>query len=95
MHMTEQRKSQGELYIRDWLISGRGADEDGNVTLNMHKIYDPALLQELIKFNRKGNFDRAMALMVGMYHTRELFNKELKLDNDDNATNEWFDRIYK
>jgi hypothetical protein len=33
--------------------------------------------------------------MVGMYHTRELFNKELKLDNDDNATNEWFDRIYK
>lgn len=95
MHMTEQRKSQGELYIRDWLISGRGADEDGVVTLNLHKIYDPALLQELIKFNRKGNFDRVMALMVGMYHTRELFNKELRFDDSDNSSNEWFDRIYK
>jgi hypothetical protein len=94
MHMTEQRKAQGELYIRDWLVSGRGVDEDENVTLNMHKIYDPALLLELIKFNRTGNFDRAMSLMIGMYHTRELYNKELKLDDSDNSTNDWFDKIY-
>lgn len=95
MHMTEQRKAQGELYIRDWLVSGRGVDEDENVTLNMHKIYDPALLLELIKFNRTGNFDRAMSLMIGMYHTRELYNKELKFDDSDNSTNDWFDNIYK
>lgn len=95
MHMTEQRKAQGELYIRDWLVSGRGANEDGEVTLNMHKIYDPALLLELIKFNRTGNFDRAMALMIGMYHTRELYNKELKLDDRDNSTNDWFDKNYE
>jgi hypothetical protein len=95
MHMTEQRKAQGELYIRDWLVSGRGADEDGNITLNMHKIYDPALLLELIKFNRSGNFDRAMALMIGMYHTRELYNKELKFDDNDNSTNDWFDKNYQ
>jgi hypothetical protein len=95
MHMTEQRKAQGELYIRDWLVSGRGVDEDENVTLNMHKIYDPALLLELIKFNRTGNFDRAMSLMIGMYHTRELYNKELKFDDSDNSTNDWFDHIYK
>ena len=95
MHMTEQRKAQGELYIRDWLVSGRGVDEDENVTLNMHKIYDPALLLELIKFNRNGNFDRAMSLMIGMYHTRELYNKELKFDDSDNSTNDWFDSIYK
>ena len=95
MHMTEQRKAQGELYIRDWLVSGRGADEDGEITLNLQKIYDPALLQELIKFNRKGNFDRVMALMVGMYHTRELFNKELSYNEKDNSANEWFDNLYK
>jgi len=95
MHMTEQRKSQGELYIRDWLISGRGADEDGNITLNLQKIYDLALLQELIKFNRKGNFDRVMALMVGMYHTRELYNKELSFNDSDNSSNDWFDKMYK
>lgn len=95
MHMTEQRKAQGELYIRDWLVSGRGANEDGEITLNMHKIYDPALLLELIKFNRQGNFDRAMALMIGMYHTRELYNKELKLDDNDNSSNDWFDKNYE
>jgi len=95
MHMTEQRKAQGELYIRDWLVSGRGASEDGDITLNLHKIYDPALLLELIKFNRSGNFDRAMALMIGMYHTRELYNKELKFDDHDNSSNDWFDKNYQ
>lgn len=95
MHMTEQRKAQGELYIRDWLISGRGQNEDGEITLNLQKIYDPALLQELIKFNRKGNFDRVMALMVGMYHTRELYNKELSFNETDNSANDWFDKLYK
>jgi hypothetical protein len=95
MHMTEQRKAQGELYIRDWLISGRGQNEDGEITLNLQKIYDPALLQELIKFNRKGNFDRVMALMVGMYHTRELYNKELTFNETDNSANDWFDKLYK
>jgi len=95
MHMTEQRKNQGELYIRDWLIDSRGSDEDGNVTLNMHKIYDPGLLQELIKFNRKGNFDRSMALMIAMYHMRELYNKEVYVQINDNSANDWFDKNYK
>lgn len=95
MHMTEQRKRQGELYIRDWLISPRSADEDGNVRLNLHEIYDIGLLQELIKFNHKGNFDRVMAFMVGMYHTRELYNKEVTETINDMSQNEWFDRNYK
>ena len=95
MHMTEQRKRQGELYIRDWLITPRSTDEDGNVTLNMHKIYDLALLQELIKFNHKGNFDRVMAFMVGMYHTRELYNREVVEILKDRSADEWFDTIYK
>ena len=77
MHMTEQRKMQGELYIRDWFITPRHTDEDGKVTLNLHKIFDPALVMELIKFNKMGNFDRVMALMIGMYHTRELYNSEV------------------
>ena len=95
MHMTEARKRQGELYIRDWLITPRGKNEDGVHTLNLHKIYDPALLTELIKFNHKGNFDRVMSLMIGMYHTRELYNAEVKEILEDGASNEWFDRLYK
>ena len=95
MHMTEQRKRQGEIYIRDWLITVRSTDENGNQLLNLHKIYDPALLTELIKFNHKGNFDRVMALMIGMYHTKELYNSEIKDILEDNSSNEWFDRMYK
>jgi hypothetical protein len=94
MHMTEARKRQGELYIRDWLISPRGVTEDGGVILNLHKIYDLALLQELIKFNQKGNFDRVMSLMVGMYHTRELYNREVVEILEDRSTDSWFDQIY-
>jgi len=95
MHMTEQRKRQGELYIRDWLISPRSADEDGNIRLNLHEIYDVALLQELIKFNHRGNFDRAMAFMIGMYHTRELYNKDVYETIDDRSQDDWFDKNYR
>ena len=94
MHMTESRKRQGEIYIRDWLISPRGADEDGKSLLNLHKIYDPALIQELIKFNHKGNFDRVMAFMIGMYHTRELYNAEIKEVIEDRSADDWFDKNY-
>tara|TARA_R110001599_G_scaffold62079_3_gene172965 strand:+ start:4490 stop:6460 length:1971 start_codon:yes stop_codon:yes gene_type:complete len=94
MHMTEARKRQGEIYIRDWLNTTRNTDENGKQTLNLHKIYDPALLLELIKFNHKGNFDRVMAFMVGMYHTRELYNTEVKEILEDNSSNKWFDQNY-
>ena len=49
---------------------------------------------KLIKFNHSGNFDRAMALMVGMYHTRELYNAEVKETLEDRAVDEWFDSNY-
>lgn len=94
MHMTTERKNQGEIYIRDWLVNSRGQDEDGEYTLNLHKIYDPALLQELMKFNKKGNFDRAMSLMVGMYHMKEKYNTQTYYV-EDNSQNEWFDKMYK
>lgn len=95
MHMTEQRKRQGELYIRDWLISPRGKDENGVVSLNLHHVYDTALLQELIKFSYKGNFDRVMAFMIGMYHTRELYNKEVVESIEDRSHDEWFESNYR
>tara|TARA_R110002012_G_scaffold1863_11_gene9024 strand:- start:6313 stop:8283 length:1971 start_codon:yes stop_codon:yes gene_type:complete len=92
MHMTEARKHQGEIYIRDWLNSLRGVDEDGKKLLNLQKIYDPALIQELIKFNHKGNFDRVMSLMIGMYHTRELYNAEVSDVYNDRSQDDFFNR---
>ena len=94
MHMTEARKRQGEIYIRDWLNTVRKTDENGKQLLNLHKIYDPALLTELTKFNHVGNFDRVMALMIGMYHTRELYNAEVKDILEDRAADKWFDKNY-
>ena len=94
MHMTEARKRQGELYIRDWLMTPRHTDADGHTVLNLNRIYDTALLTELMKFNQKGNFDRVMALMIGMYHTRELYNSEVKTILEDRATDKWFDQNY-
>ncbi len=79
--------------LGDWLNAVRSDDGD-TITLNLHKIYDLALLQELIKFNHRGNFDRVMALMIGMYHTRELYNAEVKEIIEDNSSNEWFDKNY-
>jgi intein/homing endonuclease len=61
MHMTDGRKRQGELYLRDWMDSKRGRLLDDSYQLNMHKIYDLALLEELKRFNSKdGNFDRCL-----------------------------------
>ena len=94
MHMTEARKKQGEIYIRDWLNTPRSTNVDGKKTLNLHKIYDLAFLTELIKFNHKGNFDRVMAFMIGMYHTRELYNAEVKDVLEDGTTDEWFERNF-
>ena len=94
MHMTDARKRQGEIYIRDWLNTVRSTDESGKKLLNLHKIYDPALLTELIKFNHHGNFDRVMALMIGMYHTRELYNAEVKDILEDRSADKWFEQNY-
>lgn len=92
MHMTEGRKEQGELYIRDWLLQKR-SEEDGKEILNLHLIYDIGLIRELIKFDKKnGNFDRVMALMIGMYLNKELYHaqvEEIKEEEDD-----FWDRLY-
>ncbi len=98
MHMTPQRKAQGELYLRDWLKTARGKTVNGEYKLNIHLIYDPALLEELIKFNREGNFDRAMALMVGMYYLKEIEYKQLSVQRSRPETVGFFnsmDQFYK
>ena len=71
MHMNEQLKDAGEKYIKDWLLEVRDYDEDGNAILNLETIYSVGLLEELIGYNRKGNFDRIMAFMQVMFQCQE------------------------
>lgn len=91
MHMTSNRSEQGEIYIRDWLNTVLTVKEDGRKKKVLHYIYDLALLQELIKFKQKGNFDRVKSLMVGMYHQKELFHKEVRTKSQERHK-EFFDR---
>jgi hypothetical protein len=71
IHMVEKIKDAGEKYIKQWLLEERDIDEEGNILTNLHFIYDPALLEELILYNRKGNFDRVMSLMMVMFQIAE------------------------
>ena len=71
MHMNEQLKDAGEKYIKDWLLQVRDYDENGNAILNLETIYSIGLLEELIQYNRKGNFDRVMAFMQVMFQCQE------------------------
>lgn len=94
MNMTKARKEQGEIYIRDWLLSPIQKFDDGREVLVLHTILDPALLDELLKFNKDGNFDRVMSIMIGMYHLKEKYNKKVK-EIREMPHKEFFDRLYQ
>jgi hypothetical protein len=72
---SKNRKMQAQIYLRDWLLEQRGVDEDGNPRYNFHYIYDIGLLDELIRYHPKGNFDRVSALLVGMFYLFDMQNK--------------------
>lgn len=78
---TGPRKRQAELYLRDWLLRPRGVDENGKQRLNLHTIYDKALLDELIKYDptsKAANFDRVSACLVGTFAEKDFYNKEVE-----------------
>ncbi len=90
---SKQRKGQAEIYLRDWLRSSRGKSEDGGIKLNLHYIYDLALVDELIKYNSHGNFDRVSAIMVGMFHLKDLHSREVAVEEEALSSN-FFDREF-
>ncbi len=71
IHMVEKLKDDGEKYIKDWLLTVRDYDEHGNPILNLETIYSIGLLEELIQYNKKGNFDRVMSFMMIMFQLQE------------------------
>ncbi len=82
---SKERKGQAEIYLRDWLKTPRGTSETGEKKLNLHYVYDIALLDELIKYNPKGNFDRVSALLIGMFNLISLYNKNVEREQEDNS----------
>lgn len=87
-HMIDKLKDAGEKYIKKWLLEERDFDENGDVIYNLDLINDPALLEELMLYNRKGNFDRVMALMMVMFQIEEeVEGKEYEIANTGITTN--------
>lgn len=95
IHMNEQLKDAGEKYIKDWLLDIRDYDEQGNPVYNYEFIYDAGLLQELIKYNRKDNFDRIMSLMQVMFQVQEDIEAKYDASNTKSPITEWTDYLEK
>lgn len=70
-HMNEQLKDAGERYVKSWLLSVLDHDENGNPIRVIDKIYSIRLLEELISYYRKGNFDLVSSLFMCMFQVQE------------------------
>lgn len=95
-HMDDKLKDSGEKYIKEWLLQEKGYDEKDNLITNINTIYSQGLLEELIMYHRKGNFDRVMSLMMVMFQVEEEeLGKEYNSGNDIDKTNDFLDLIGK
>lgn len=80
---SDKMKGIGEQYVYDWLAERRGVDDrTGRELTNMDFIPSKPLLEELISYNRKGNFDRVMALMGCVIRLEEIHNPHIDKDKD-------------
>jgi hypothetical protein len=77
--MNDKMKEIGEKLTNNWLITERGKDEDGNIVYNMDLIPSVPLLQELISYNRAGNFDRVISLFMCLMLVEDTNEREIKL----------------
>lgn len=69
VRIEENTKPERIQKLVDWLLKERNLKIDGDKTeyvLNLERIYDRGLLEELIKYNPNGNFDRISCLLVLM-----------------------------
>lgn len=99
VHMNEKLKDAGEKYIKQWLLTIRDYDEVGTPIYNLDTLNDPALIEELILYNRDGNFDRVMAFMLVLIQLQEDEDKEYGKEENPikedllNLLNQQFDNL--
>jgi hypothetical protein len=104
VRIEENTKPERIQKLVDWLLNERNLVIDGDesrIVLNLERIYDRALLEELIKYNPNGNFDRISCLLVLMTIQQEaelqvvteankrdrehIFNRPLYQNNDSHS----------
>lgn len=98
-HMVDQLKDAGERYVKDWLLDEIDIDENGNKVRVVDRIYSRRLLEELLAYYRKGNFDLISALFMCMFQVQE---EELGKEYNNEPGNpkvkklaEMIDKMYK
>lgn len=85
-HMTTQLKDAGIRYIKTWLMQVIDYDENGDPIRVIDRIYSIRLLEELINYNTKGNFDLVSALIMCLFQVQEeSLNKEYGDEEDEKA----------
>ena len=81
--MTKELIREGELALRNTLIEHRDLDEDDNKILNLHFIWFPRILNELIAYSRDGNFDAVSSLLLlGLWIASEREGPIMKKDEN-------------
>lgn len=70
-HMNKELKEYGETVIKNWLYEVKGYTEDGSQLTTIDYIDDIGMLEELIAYHPKGNFDRVMSLMMALFQMLE------------------------
>jgi hypothetical protein len=89
---SRRHKEIGENLLYEWLLkrhpNKKGIDEYGEVKeqpglRNLDLLEDRAIIEELIAYNRTGNFDTTMALMGAIIQLNEYFNEDFIAERQD------------
>lgn len=86
IHMTKQIKAYGEGLIKEWLN-----EEYAPGKKNLTKVLSEPLLEELIQYNDKGNFDRVIALIMVLIYREQLYNNHVKKAEENTRKQRVFD----
>lgn len=88
MNMPTDTKRLALSYYADWLRRERSLREgdDGSIikVINVNKVYDIGMLEEIIKFNEDGNFDRISAGRILPFMIKEHVDRQIDARRADN-----------
>jgi hypothetical protein len=73
VHVTKDIRKAMNGWIREWLL-----DEYSDAKRNVERVFSQALLEELIEWNDKGNFDRVAALGCVMVMRQQMWVNVVK-----------------
>jgi hypothetical protein len=90
VHMPVQMKSTAIIYLRDWLL-----EEKSPGHTNLMDIYSLPLLQEMVKFNTNGNFDRVSAMLIMMIFVQENRRILLNSASEDSKKDSFYSDFFK